>query len=147
MARRTIVLDAGSREHKVALAQPGVSVPDGDGGFTRDEAPLDPPAWWCSIHEATAADMQRIVAGTAQATATHLLRGPYHPGITVETRITRADGRRYEVQSVQNDDERNLALTLVCAEVLGGGSPQRTDDRGTDGTAGSAPAPAGGAFD
>jgi head-tail adaptor len=147
MAGRTPDLLVDVRRHKVALSQPGAAVPDGEGGFTQGEAPLAPAFWWCSIRAATALDMQRIVAGTPQATATHLLRGQYHPGITIDTKITRADGRIYQVQSVQNDDERNIALTLVCAEVLSSGVAQRTDDRGTAGVARGAPAVAAGALE
>lgn len=115
----------GQYRHCVTLSGPDAAVPDGEGGFTQGEVPLDPAVWWCSIRAATALDMQRIVAGAPQTTATHLVRGHYHPGITVDTTITRADGRIYQVQSVQNDDERDIALTLVCAEIkgdLGGGA-------------------------
>jgi SPP1 family predicted phage head-tail adaptor len=106
----------GTFRHLVTLEAPGDPVPDGSGGYTEGWAPLTPAAWHCAIEAATAADLERLIAGTAQTTATHLVRGRFHPGITTATRIT-FRGRVLEVQSVQNDAERNLTLTLVCAEV------------------------------
>jgi head-tail adaptor len=77
---------------------------------------LNPALWDCSIQAATARNAERLVAGTIQTSATHLLRGDFHPGITTETRITYR-GVQYEVQSVQNDDERDLSLTLICMAI------------------------------
>jgi head-tail adaptor len=117
MPFRTPLLDVDVRRHYVSLSRAGTPVPDGDGGYTSGDEPLDPPTWWCAIGTATAADMERMVAGGQQATATHVLRGQFHPGITVATRIA-FRGRTFEVQSVENEDERDIALRLVCTEVV-----------------------------
>lgn len=111
----------GQLRHRVTLATAGEPVPDGYGGYTDTLLALDPAIWDCSIQPATLSDMQRIVGGTPQATATHLIRGRYHPGITVETRITTWKGQAFEVQSVQNDEQRDWSLTLVCAEIVNRG--------------------------
>jgi SPP1 family predicted phage head-tail adaptor len=116
----------GAYRHRVTLEQPGDPVPDGEGGYTETFAPLDPPAWDCSIQAATVRDLERQIAGTIQATATHLVRGRYHPGITTETRLL-FEGRQLAVQSVQNVEERDIETVLVCGEIKADGSAQRTE--------------------
>jgi head-tail adaptor len=107
----------GQDRHHVTLEQPGPPVPDGFGGYTEGWTPLDPPTWDCAIQPATAADMERAMVGAPQATASHLVSGRYHPGITTETRILH-EGRYLVVQSVRNLDERKMRLQLVCAEII-----------------------------
>jgi SPP1 family predicted phage head-tail adaptor len=119
----------GAYRHRVTLEQPGDPVPDGEGGYTETFAPLDPPTWDCSIQAATLRDLERQIAGTIQASATHLVRGRYHPGITTETRIL-FEGRQLAVQSVQNVEERDLETVLVCGEIKTDGSAQRIETRG-----------------
>jgi len=114
MPLRTVVYDAASRPHKLALVHPGPPVPDGEGGYTEVWAPLEPPTVWGAISTLSAAEA--TTAGTIQTTATYLVRTEFHPGITTETRLT-FGGRTFEVQSVQNVDERNICLDLLCAEV------------------------------
>jgi head-tail adaptor len=121
MAGRTPLLDVAVRQHLVSLFQPGPPVPDGEGGYTDGYQPLDPPTWWCAIQGLTAADAERVVAGTMQTTASYQVRGPFHPGITTQTRLA-FRSRWFEVQSVLNEDERDIALTLTCVEVVGGGA-------------------------
>jgi head-tail adaptor len=105
------------RPHRVTLQNPGEPVPDGAGGFTEAWTDLAPPLWWCSMKPAAALDMERVVGGVAvSTTATHIVQGPYHPGITPATRLL-LGARVLQVQSVQNDDGRNTDLTLVCSEV------------------------------
>jgi SPP1 family predicted phage head-tail adaptor len=130
---RTLILGIDDRPHKVTLANPGPPIPDGEGGYTEEHTPLTPPDWRCSIRPATVADAERVVAGAIQTTATHLVRGAFRPDIIEATRITYRD-RQYEVQSVQNDEERDIALTLVCMEIKDGVT-QQTDHRRPDGAA------------
>ena len=79
----------GDLRHALALENPGLPVPDGEGGFTEGWTPLDPPTMWASIEPAAATDLQRVV-GDAQviATASHLIELDYHPDITIKTRLT-----------------------------------------------------------
>jgi head-tail adaptor len=109
-------LGSGMHAQLVTLDQPGDPVPDGLGGYTEGYTPLVPATWYCASQAATARDLERQIAGTVQATATHLVRGAYHPGITTETRL-QFEGRTFEVQSVQNVDERDVESVLVCAEI------------------------------
>ena len=107
----------GQYRQIVTLDNPGTPAPDGDGGYVEQFAPLDPPAWHCSITAASARALEAIAAGTVLAQATHLVVGPYHPGITIETRLT-LNGRRLNVLYVANRDERDIQTQLICAEVL-----------------------------
>jgi head-tail adaptor len=121
MRRSTI----GKARHLVTLDVAGQPVPDGDGGFTETDVPLNPATWYCSI-ESASAGQERRGAGTVSATATHRLRGRFHPEITVETRVTFVDAARgglvryFELESVENVDERGIELELVAHEVLDG---------------------------
>jgi head-tail adaptor len=128
----------GTYRHRVSLENPTGNVPDGDGGFTNGYAPLDPPVVDASIQAASARDLERVTAGTVLATATHLVRMRFHPGVTVLTRLT-FKGRVFEVQSVQNVDERDIALILICAEILDNGEPSKTARPLTPPSIGSTP--------
>lgn len=108
---------SGERRHYVTLANPGPSVPDGDGGYTQTTIPLVPPDAYVQIMPATARDLERIAAGTAIATATHVVRMPYHAGVTTQTVITYT-GRRFAVTGVANAEERNLETIVTAVEVV-----------------------------
>jgi head-tail adaptor len=134
----TVSHPVGAYRHRVGLANPTGFVPDGDGGYTEGFAPLDPPDMDASIEAASTRDLERVTAGTVLATATHLVRMRFHPGVTVQTRITFGD-RVFEVQSVTNVDERNIALILICGELVQDGNGANADGGGSQ--SGRAPKP------
>lgn len=107
----------GQYRHVVSLDNPGTPAPDGDGGYTEGFAPLDPASWDCAITAASARALEALAAGTVLAQATHLVTGPYHPGITIETRIT-FGARRLNVIYVADRDSRGIETICICAEVL-----------------------------
>ena len=107
----------GTYRHLVTLENPGTAVPDGDGGYTQQWTPLDPPTWHVSITPATVRDLERVQAGTVASTATHLVRGRHHPQITTETRLL-FNGRRLNVIFVGNPEERDLFTDCVCVEQV-----------------------------
>lgn len=121
-------MDLGSLRHRVTLENPGGSVPDTEGGFTQAWALLSPPKMWAAIIPATARDLERVVANTVQASASHLITMRYHSGVTTKTRITKgprntdgslqAGSREFSVTGVFNKEERNVELTLACQEVV-----------------------------
>lgn len=80
--------------------------------ITHPAKPVEPPQWYCSIETAAAQVIDGVTA--------HLMRGRYHPGITIETQLQVA-GRRFQVQSVADVDERHVELVLLCAEVVARG--------------------------
>src|SRR5262245_21348357 len=120
MPRRTVSLDTSEREHRLQLEGPGALVPDGDGGWTQGWGPLTPPEVWGSVRPASLADLERVVAGATTATQPSIVRCEYHPGVTVRTRV-KFGTRTLNVVNVVNEAERNVALTLVCDEDVGGG--------------------------
>ena len=84
---------------------------------------LDPAYLDVSIRPASVRDLERLTAGTVTATATMLVEGRYHPGITTETRLTYHDAMRdrdriLNVLAVLNMNERDWTTTLVCAEQV-----------------------------
>jgi len=108
---------AGERRHQVTLEQPAVVGLDGHGGYTTTWVPLTPATAFAAIAPATEVQQERELGGTIVATATTVLHLPYHPQITVKTRLT-LDGRTLQVLSRRDADERHVELILVCAEVV-----------------------------
>jgi SPP1 family predicted phage head-tail adaptor len=111
------VTTAGQRRHRLTLEAPGAPVPDGAGGYVETFAPLTPADVWGRVEPLAAGDVERVTGSTVEATVTHLITVPFHPQITVQTRVT-YHGRLFLVQSVRNLDERNITLELTCEEVL-----------------------------
>jgi head-tail adaptor len=111
----------GDWRYVVALEAP-TPVADGDGGYRDTWAPLTPGQLDCSIRSAGPRDLERPMAGTVGATASHVLVGRYHPGITTKTRIRYNDPvrgpRLFSVVYVENVAERGDVMTLLCAEVI-----------------------------
>lgn len=109
-----------NRPHRITLQNPSGEPepdPDGEGGYTQPYAALNPPAVNARIAPATAADLERVAAGTVVATASHIVTMPYHPQVTTETRIT-FNGRTFYVQGVTNPEERNVETIALCQEVV-----------------------------
>jgi SPP1 family predicted phage head-tail adaptor len=121
--KRRYVLNAGDMDKFVALENP-VRTPDGDGGFTNAWHALSPAQVWASVLPATAGRTERLVAGTVQAAATHIVEMRHHPDVTVRTRVT-VDGTRYlQVTGVQNVDEASVVTRLMCVEIVPSVSPE-----------------------
>lgn len=107
----------GKHRHRVQVQNPGVPQPDGDGGYTEGWTDADPPFLNVSITPASARDLERYSAGTTLTSATHLVRGRWHPQITTASRLL-FHGRILLVASIANPEERSLEVILICAEVL-----------------------------
>lgn len=108
-------VSTGRRQQYVTLANPSAPVPDGDGGYTETWEPLDPPDWWVEIATATARRMARITSGLE--TASFIVTGPYHPGITTKTRITYGT-RTLLVGETFSPDEELVETVCLCVEVV-----------------------------
>jgi head-tail adaptor len=113
---------AGNRTKVVTLEAPGAPVPDGAGGYTETWAPLNPPTAWVSLDALSAADMERVTADTVTASGTFAITLPYHPGVTVETRLTYTDPDRgprvFQVLGLRDPEEARRELVLVAVEAL-----------------------------
>jgi len=112
------------------VQSPGAPTPDGEGGFIETWVDLDPATWWCSIENAAARNLERSIAKTIEATASHLLRGDYHPGITTPCRILVPDveepatTKRYDVTSVAREHEGRRRLIVFAAEYIADNDPR-----------------------
>lgn len=111
------MISTGLRDKHVTLENPGDPVPDGEGGYTEGWQFLWPPMAWAHIAPASATDLERAASGTVLSTATHLVTMLYHPGVTIETRISYG-ARKFQVTSVRNPDEANRELIIVAEEQL-----------------------------
>lgn len=106
----------GDKRCLVRLQSPAPAQPDTEGGYSEGGwTDLDPPTWNAAIQSATAANLETIAGGTTMTQATHLLRGAYHPRITVATRVVYKD-RWFSVVGVANVDEANRETVAVCVE-------------------------------
>ena len=112
------MIATGRRDKRVLLENPGGSVPDGEGGYVEGWVSLDPAEVFAHINPANARDLERAAAGTVIATASHMIEILYHPGVTVQTRITYGT-RIFQVTSVRNPDEANRELVIVAEEIVG----------------------------
>jgi head-tail adaptor len=111
------VISIGARRHYVTLENPGAAVPDGDGGYTQTWTALSPAALYVEIKPATAKDLERVAAGTVLSTASHIVTGPYHAGVTTKTRVTFGT-RVFSVTGVSSPDERQIESVMICEEVV-----------------------------
>jgi len=89
----------GAYRHLVTLQHPAV-VPD-------------PATWYCALQPAG--------GQVSDGQAAYVVRGAYHPGITLETQIL-FEGRTLQVQSVNDLDERHTDVQLLAVEVVGRGT-------------------------
>lgn len=116
-----MTIAAGLRRHYVTFQNPILPVnPDGDGGYTeraQDFEALDPPGAYVEIAAASVRDQARAIAGTVASTASHVLRGPFHPQVNTLTRITFGT-RIFQVLGKENSEERNIDMELLCSEVV-----------------------------
>jgi head-tail adaptor len=114
-------MPVGEWRNVVALEAP-TPVRDGEGGYVDTWAPLTPGLWDCSIRSAGPHDLERSAAGTTAASASHVLGGRYHAGVTTQTRIRYTDPDRgerlFSVIYVENVGERGDAMTLLVTEVV-----------------------------
>ena len=59
---------------------------------------------------------ERAAGGTVITQATHRVTMPFHPQVTIQTRV-RFNGRTFSVVSIANPEERNVETVLLCVEV------------------------------
>ena len=114
MKARTAI---GTHRHLVTVQGPGTPVPDGDGGFTTAWVALTPATWRVSIEPATAKDLERVAASTTISTASHIVTGRYHPGVTTSARLVFGT-RAFSVIGVSDPEERHVRTIALAVELL-----------------------------
>lgn len=107
----------GGKRHVVVVQNPGSPTSDGDGGSVRTWTDASPRTWHCSIEPATERDLQRVTAGTVISTASHVLKGRYHPQMTTATRLL-FNARVFQVAGASNPEERSIETIVIAIEVL-----------------------------
>ncbi len=125
-------MNAGDLVHLVTIQTPGTPVSDGDGAFTTPWISLVPDEW-ASITPATARSLERAMAGTIVATATHLIRLHYREDVTTLCRVLHrrtghvdvdasgnplAAARVFLLTGVGNVDEQDVELLLAAVETV-----------------------------
>jgi head-tail adaptor len=113
----------GERTCEITLQNPGAGVPDGDGGYTESWVDCVPATVYASMQPASARAMEYLGGSSSvQASATHIVRIPFHPQITIHSRVLYRDhGLRDHVLNVAglvNPEMRERELILFCAELL-----------------------------
>jgi head-tail adaptor len=105
----------GDYVHRVTFQNPGTPAPDGDGGYTETWTDLVPAEWKVSIVPATTQDLERSAAGTVISSASHLVAGYFHPGVTTKTRML-FGAHVFAITGVVNVDMRSV--DMLCGAVL-----------------------------
>jgi hypothetical protein len=110
-----VTIDIGALRQVVTLSNPGVPVPDGDGGYTQPYAPLDPPTWRAAIEAASVRASERHFAATVTAHASYILSGRFHPGIDTKTRMVWTDraGEVHTANVLDVDDTEGAGVETV----------------------------------
>jgi hypothetical protein len=112
----------GLLRQAVTLSAPGAAQADGDGGYTQPYTPLDPPTWRCAITRPPhRVPSETTPSGTVIAHATHILTGPYHPGITTQTRLVWTDrsGAVHTAEALDVEDPEGAGIeTVVLATEI-----------------------------
>lgn len=118
----------GARNCAVRIDAPGAPIPDGDGGFVEQWTTIV-ASWPCAIVSATAANQERLIAGTIEALATHKLTGDYVPTLTALCRMflltdPEHPGRRFDVLSVVAVGARRFEMQVIAAEYITDADPR-----------------------
>jgi hypothetical protein len=73
------------------------------------------PSW--DTGSATAADLERVAVGTVISSASHLVRGDWHPGVTTESRML-FDGQTFAITGVVNVELRGIEMICGAVQVV-----------------------------
>jgi head-tail adaptor len=104
-------INAGRMNRYVSLSQKPQVTNDADGYWE----PLNPTNAWCRL--------QPVPPGTGDGRAIlHQVTMRFHPQVTMDTKLTYYDevllrDRDLLVMGVQNVDDRNAELQLLCEEI------------------------------
>lgn len=106
----------GDRRHLVTFQAPTTGV-DADGNYIQTWTDLAPATGFVSIEPATTADLERVAAGTVISSASHLVRGDFHPGVTTETRML-FEGQTFAITGVVNVEMRGVEMVCGAVQVV-----------------------------
>jgi hypothetical protein len=101
----------GDRRHLVTVQNPGPA------GTWTD---LDPATWCVSLAQLTGDDIGVFVepaAGTPISSATYLVRGDFHPGVTTQTRML-FGAQAFAITSVDNVEMRGVEMVCHAVQLV-----------------------------
>jgi len=81
---------------------------------------LDPAAWCVSLSQTTGDDIGVFiepVAGTPISSATYLVRGDFHPGVTTKTRMI-LGSQTFAITSVENVEMRGVEMACHAVPLV-----------------------------
>jgi head-tail adaptor len=108
---------SGRRRHRALLQNPGVPMPDADGGYTQTWYDLNPATLNVEIQTREALPNERQLSDTIVAAATHVVTGPYHQQLRVTSRLI-VNGRVFSVVGLSDPDERQIEQVILCVETM-----------------------------
>lgn len=110
-------MQLGAYRNRVLFQNPGPPVPDGDGGYSQSWVDLTPPTWKVAIAPATADDLERVAAGTVLSSASYLVTGPFHSGVTTAARMV-FNGTLYSIVGTRNVDMQSVTMELGAVALV-----------------------------
>jgi hypothetical protein len=81
---------------------------------------LDPAAWCVSLTQTTGDDIGVFIepsAGTPISSASYLVRGDFHPGVTTKTRMV-FGSQTFAITSVENVDMRGVEMACHAVPLV-----------------------------
>lgn len=102
---------AGELRHRIQLVKPTL-VQDASGGIEEDQASVTATVW-ASVEALTGREL--YAAQQKVSEVTHKITIRYMSGITAKLNV-RFDNREFQIEAVQNPDERRKMLLLLCIE-------------------------------
>jgi len=81
---------------------------------------LDPAAWCVSLTQTTGDDIGVFIepsAGTPISSASYLVRGDFHPGVTTKTRMV-FGSQTFAITSVENIDMRGVEMACHAVPLV-----------------------------
>lgn len=100
----------GARRHLVTLQHPGPA------GTWTD---LDPATWFISMSQLTGDDIGVFIesgAGTPISSASWIVRGDFHPGVTTQTRML-LGSQIFAITSVENVEMRGVEMACHAVQL------------------------------
>ena len=104
---------AGHRRHLVELQSITARAASGDGYL---DTWTTYATVWAAVEPAAASAVERVSNATHQMPITHLVTLDYRDDVRAQHRVWFRSARALFVRGMQNEDERDVTLVLLCEE-------------------------------
>lgn len=105
----------GQRRHAVTVQNP-TRTADTEGGFTEAWVDATPSTWMVAMQSATDRALERVMAGSVQSRASHIVSGHYRSDVSTRSRLVLDDVYLY-VRDVNDVNMLGVELIAVCEGV------------------------------